>query len=1227
MGGKTISTSETKLEALQLQSSAYGVTVALCYGMPQIPGNLAWYGGFKATPHTTSQSAGGKGGTKTQNTTYTYTASVMMGLCHGVINGIPRVWRGKEQFYGGVHPAQLLTVAETFGPVSSGGTSTVAHSAAWRATVSVLSDMTGSGDNAVPATYLAEGVHYTVAAGVYTWLADAAGMTPTIAYQYTTGTVTQDALAQLGLSFISGAIGQAVWSPLSTLAPAQAIGYSGLALVAGQDYSLGTGAQVDNHLFEVQAPMAYSVSSSTPDADPADIVGDVLLNARYGAGMPAERLGNLSLWSDYNRAAGLLCSPGITEQVRAADLITMAARLTNTGVFWSGGRLKFVPYGDTTLTGNGRTYTPNVTPLHDLTDDHYLNIEVPVDVQEKAGSDRFNHIRIEFRNRGTFDATKQVFDGQYAVEIAEAKDQADIEANGLRSAPIEQMHWLCDAAVASAVAYLLLYRGLFVANDYVFQLPWTFGLVEPMDLLTLTDLPDLNKRPVRVIAREEADDNTLTFTAEDFPLGIATATQYANPLGLGFAHDYNASPGPISAPVIFEAPGALVPTTGLEVYVAATGTGALWGGCTVWVSLDGVTYRQAGRLLGGSRYGALTGAISSGVLPVSLLTGKMLSGSAADATQLNTLCYVAGATPEYLAYQTATLTGTLAYSLSGLVRGAYGSPTSSAHAAADKFVRVDDAIAKSGALDLSYIGKTIHVKCTSFNVYGGGEENLATVTDYTYTLTGVNHGYGRPKLYRAVSTGFSDTTSPHAAGLYNAETDVLIAGGARSYMVDVFDRVSGAALSHIIYDIYAGGADVAAMVAALNALAGDKIVVVRTLDEPQGSRLTGGLDTAMYRCGASKAVFGSANFKVRGAYLLIGYGGMGEGNGFESYCGDVDAATTAWVDVTFEITANGLLITPGGGATPKTYDWSLGVSGTGKPSDFATADLLLINRNGMAIVGNTVIKTAATAAWDSSAISIDGYTGGAYVSFTPAQTSAQLMIGLNTDRLTDDSYTSLDFAWYCYTFGGLTAYESGVDAGLGLTYAATDVLAIVYDGVTVKYLQNGVVRRTAAAAAAVLYFLDSSFYTAGGAATNLRFGPLSAVTGIDTGQLASGAATNVTQDSHDFASGAFGHATARTVVVTPVVACIVEFTGSASANNLDNDGGNFIFWRVTPAGGSAVTLGGSSTTGNTNYQTVPVANSFAAAAGVALTFELVVSAAVGSIRLRETYMRITEIKR
>ncbi|MGQ0514882.1 hypothetical protein ACT453_21280 [Bacillus sp. D-CC] len=60
---------------------------------------MFWYGDFKATPHTTVQKSGGKGGgTKTSNTTFSYSASLMLGLCENQIKKIGLIWVDKEQF-------------------------------------------------------------------------------------------------------------------------------------------------------------------------------------------------------------------------------------------------------------------------------------------------------------------------------------------------------------------------------------------------------------------------------------------------------------------------------------------------------------------------------------------------------------------------------------------------------------------------------------------------------------------------------------------------------------------------------------------------------------------------------------------------------------------------------------------------------------------------------------------------------------------------------------------------------------------------------------------------------------------------------------------------------------------------------------------------------------------------------------------------------------------------
>lgn len=730
MSGTTLSSSATRIEALQLQSSAYGVTIPVAYGVSRIAGNLAWYNGFKTVPHTTTQGGGGKGGgVKTQNTTFTYLASVMMGLCEGPITGVPRIWRGKKLYAGGWLPTQITTATEGFiVPMSGPMVFTVAHAAYFLGMVSLRGGGRGQ-------PYI-EGADYRVNAGVITWLRDEFRGYPMQAiYQWASGTQPATALQQVGLSFMPGTLGQAPWAYLASTYPGESLGYSGMAMVTGQDYDLGTGAQVENHLFEVQGRMAYHLGASVPDVDLATAMFDFVTNTTFGAGFPAEMFGGNNLWSDYCVSGGLLMSPTFEEQVPAAEALKKAADLTNTAIVWSGGQIKMLPYGDTAQTGNGVTFTPDVTPIYDLTDDDFMNVDEPVKITRSATSDAFNHVRVEFSNRGEWDSVNQVYKSQYALEIAEAKDQASIDTMGIRTMPIVSAHWICDPVVARNVAQLILNRSLYIRGTYEFQLNWTKSLLEPMDLVNITDSTlQLTKLPVRITSTDEGEDGDINVKAEDFPLGVAGSTLYPSQGSSGYQANYNASPGSIDAPVFFEAPVELT-LTGLEVYAAVKGSGALWGGCRAWVSLDGTNYKQIATLYGPARYGKLTGPIASGSLPVST-SGQLISGSAADAAALNTLCYIGGSTPEYLAYQTATLTGTGLYTLTGLVRGAYSSSQASAHATNDPFVRVDGAIAKSGDLDLSFIGKTISFKFTSFNVFGAAEQSLADVSAYTYTITG-----------------------------------------------------------------------------------------------------------------------------------------------------------------------------------------------------------------------------------------------------------------------------------------------------------------------------------------------------------------------------------------------------------------------------------------------------------------------------------------------------------
>jgi hypothetical protein len=546
-----------------------------------------------------------------------------------------------------------------------------------------------------------------------------------------------DNIGQLNLSLASGSAGQPAWAHLSSNHPAQALGYSSTAHLHSSAFSLGSNAEIDNHSFELDGKLQFG--GGVVDANPADVVNDLLTSVQYGANFPPARLASMANYSAYCRAMGLFISPAFTEQQEARDHLRMLTSLSNSTCVWSEGQLKLVPYGDEAVTGNGATYTPNLTPLYDLTDDDYIvtgGAEDPVRCERKTTADAFNQVQIEYLNRAN----------AYNVEIVEAKDQANIELYGLRPQEPVKMHGICDPSVARRVAQLLLQRALYVRNEYEFRLGWKYCLLEPMDLVTLTDEGlGLDRTPVRVISIEEDEHGLLTVRAEDYPFGVASATLYPTQSGAGFSADYNAAPGNVAEPVFFEPPIEMATATGLEVWCAVSGpagpAGSSWGGCHVWASLDGFTYKQVGTVRGGARYGQLTAALDaapSGTAAVHLTGrgGQMLSGTEQDAQLLNTLCWVGGdAGGELFAYQTASLTGSNAYTLTGLVRGAYRSKSATKLAGA-KFVRIDQAIIKSDPLDASMIGKTIFFKFTSFNFYGAGLQTLPEVAVFQHTITG-----------------------------------------------------------------------------------------------------------------------------------------------------------------------------------------------------------------------------------------------------------------------------------------------------------------------------------------------------------------------------------------------------------------------------------------------------------------------------------------------------------
>jgi len=563
-----------------------------------------------------------------------------------------------------------------------------------------------------------------------------------------------------------GAYGQSAWTYLTSNHPSDADPYSGLAYVAIGAYDLGASGAMKNQSVEVQGPYGFNVGGGIYDAVPSDSLTDYLTNATHGAGFPSSKLASWTDFYNYAAALGIFIGPAWDTQRAAREDLTEVIGACNCEFVWSEGLLKVIPYADKDVTGNGHTYVANTTPEYDLTDDDFLpnsgrssmtpssgEAVDPIQITRKTQADAYNCMQIEFLDRTQ----------DYNPAIAEWKDQANIDAFGLRQpsgGPV-RAHFIHDMAIARNVIQLIGTRQLYVRNVYEFNLSLRFGLLEPMDLVNIVLVDSgawgtspfgqqawggfYSKVTVRLTEVTETEQGALAMVAEEWPFGVANATQYGHSTGGGYVPDTQVDPGNANVPVFFEPPLQLSDSGQPELWVLASG-GALWGGAYVWVSTDNATYQRVGSILAGCRYGSLTATLANHADPdttntlavnISTSGGILLTATATDYNALATLCVVgSGSGTEIVAYETATLTSAGHYDLTTLRRALYGTPAASHSSGAD-FARLDQTPFKY-VLPPGLAGQTIYVKLQSFNSWGGGLQDLSGLTPSTHVVLGAN---------------------------------------------------------------------------------------------------------------------------------------------------------------------------------------------------------------------------------------------------------------------------------------------------------------------------------------------------------------------------------------------------------------------------------------------------------------------------------------------------------
>ncbi|MGH6995682.1 MAG: hypothetical protein ACREES_08290, partial [Stellaceae bacterium] len=98
---KTNAAATVQATGIPIQTSAYGVAIAVTYGTTQLSCNLLDYANFTAIPQSSpANSGGGKGGVTGGgggkggggSTSFDYRADLVMGICEGPIDSIGNMW-------------------------------------------------------------------------------------------------------------------------------------------------------------------------------------------------------------------------------------------------------------------------------------------------------------------------------------------------------------------------------------------------------------------------------------------------------------------------------------------------------------------------------------------------------------------------------------------------------------------------------------------------------------------------------------------------------------------------------------------------------------------------------------------------------------------------------------------------------------------------------------------------------------------------------------------------------------------------------------------------------------------------------------------------------------------------------------------------------------------------------------------------------------------------------
>ncbi|MGQ0446148.1 MAG: phage tail protein [Beijerinckiaceae bacterium] len=557
-----------KYTGLQIQTSSSSVPIAIIWGANKTAPNVIWTGGFTSVQQDQSESGGGYGkggGGGVQG--YNYFTGFIMGVCEGpiVVPGV--IWLNNSVNYfdqvGIDFAAYGATPQTPWGYLSSYGKQSLGYNGLFYFAASHFA--LGSSPSLPQFSIEVRGPLHA-SAGINANDADPA----LIIQEFLTN-------AQYGVLFPAASIDATTLlaSPVSstvtiTIASPAVITWTAHGLSNGQAVRFTTTGALPTGL--AAATVYFVLAATTNTFQVSATPGGAAINTSGSQSGVHTAATVGSSYQAYCKASFLGLSPVLSNQEAANSILARWLNLTNSAAVWSGGKLKFIPYGDSPVTGNlypSGTYSfaPNVTPIYNLSDDDFIHEDGkdPLEVVRSDPYASYNWQRLQISQRYNSAGTS------YDSKPIDVFDQNAIELYGLRRAPDITANEICDPFVGQKSAQLILQRGLYIRSTYNFKLSFEYCLLEPMDIVTVTDASlGLTNVAIRIVSIEEDDAGILSVTAEEFPSGIATAVQYPVQRGDGTLVNQAVVPARVNVPILYEPPASL--TGGVaQVFAAVSG--------------------------------------------------------------------------------------------------------------------------------------------------------------------------------------------------------------------------------------------------------------------------------------------------------------------------------------------------------------------------------------------------------------------------------------------------------------------------------------------------------------------------------------------------------------------------------------------------------------------------------------------------------------------------------